>query len=116
LTRYGNFDTSPIAGQRIIPINYGQGPGILNIGMEIRREFTFGPVLSASTEETHSSAAPPNRKPYVDRRYNLRLAIEADNIVNRVNLASPVARSVRRCSDGRPASWATRAREETRIE
>jgi hypothetical protein len=89
-TRFGNFDTNPIPGQTIIPINYGQSPGDLNIGMEIRREFTFGPVAPADPEESHAAAALTNKKPYINRRYNLRLAIEADNVINRVNLNPPV--------------------------
>jgi hypothetical protein len=90
-TPYGTFDTNPIAGQTIIPINYGQGPGYLNIGTEIRRDFTFGPILPPNPQDTASKAAPSSsKKPYIARRYNLRLAIEADNIINRVNLATPV--------------------------
>jgi hypothetical protein len=88
-TRYGVFDTNPIAGQTIIPVNYAQGPGYVNIGMEIRRDFTFGPVLPVVSEE-HPAAPAPGKKLYVERKYNLRLAIEADNVINRVNLATPV--------------------------
>jgi hypothetical protein len=90
-TRYGNFDTSPIAGQTIIPINYAQGPAVINIGTEIRRDFTFGPVLPPDPDEPHpSAAATAGRKAYVERKYNLRLAIEADNVINRVNPGPPV--------------------------
>jgi hypothetical protein len=91
VTPYGTFDTNPIAGQKIIPINYGRGPEILMVGAEIRRDFTFGPIVPADPSVPHPAAvAALGKNPYVDRRYNLRLAVEADNVINRVNLASPV--------------------------
>jgi hypothetical protein len=91
VTKYGAFDTNPIAGQKTIPINYGQGPGVITLGTEIRRDFTFGPILpDAENTSKPTAASTLGKYPYVERRYNLRLAVEADNIINRVNLASPV--------------------------
>jgi Carboxypeptidase regulatory-like domain len=91
-TRFGNFDTSPIAGQTIIPINYGQGPGLFAMGAQLLREFTFGPVIPPDPNAPKPAAAapPPKGKPYTPRKYNLILAAEAENIINHVNLAPPV--------------------------
>ncbi len=44
-TKYGNFDASPIAGQTIIPINYGNGPGMVTMAMRVNRNFSFGPKV-----------------------------------------------------------------------
>jgi hypothetical protein len=41
-TPWGNFDPNPIAGETIIPRNYGQGPGQVSINMRVSRSFSFG--------------------------------------------------------------------------
>ena len=91
-TRYGVFDTNPIAGQTIIPINYGEGPAQVNLGTQIYREFTFGPVLppDPAAPKPAAPATPPKGKPYTARKYNLILAVEAENVINHVNLGPPV--------------------------
>jgi hypothetical protein len=92
-TRFGTFDTSPVAGQRIIPINYGQGPAQFDLGVELRREFTFGPALPAPPPDPHAPAPPASAKtskPYVARKFNLTLAVEAGNAPNFVNRAPPI--------------------------
>jgi len=44
-TKWGNFDTEPQKGQRLIPINYGTGPGLLIANLRLNRSFHFGPKL-----------------------------------------------------------------------
>jgi hypothetical protein len=44
-TKYGNFDADPIAGQKIIPVNYGKGPGLFLANLRLVRNFSFGPVI-----------------------------------------------------------------------
>jgi hypothetical protein len=91
VTQYGTFDTSPIAGQTIIPINYGQGPALVALNAQMVREFTFGPVLPSDPAETKPAVTSPAKtKPYIARKYNLLLAVEAENIFNHVNLGLPV--------------------------
>jgi hypothetical protein len=92
-TRYGTFDTSPIRGQRIIPVDFGQGPGLFDLSAELYRSFTFGPALPVppAPPGAASAATPvPKGKPYVARKYNLILIVEAENVLNHVNLAPPV--------------------------
>jgi hypothetical protein len=90
-TRYGTFDTSPIPGQRIIPSNYGQSPGLFSLSTELYRSFTFGPVLPTPPPAPNAAPTPaPKGKPYVARRYNLTFVVEAENAVNHVNLAPPI--------------------------
>ena len=64
-TAYGNFDTSPIAGQTIIPINYGHGPGFFLVNLNLGRSFSFGPVIKPATPPRLA----PGQKAEVDRRY-----------------------------------------------
>jgi hypothetical protein len=89
-TRYGTFDTSPIPGQRIIPINYAQGPGLFDLSTELYRSFTFGPTLPQPPGAPNAATPAINGKPYVARKYNLTFVVEAENVINRVNLAPPV--------------------------
>lgn len=88
-TPYGVFDTNPEAGQRLIPINYGQSPALISISAEAYRQFTFGPIEPADPKAAKSSA-PQKPNAYIRRRYNMTLAVEAENVINRVNLAPPV--------------------------
>jgi hypothetical protein len=89
-TPYGIFDTSPIPGQTIIPVNYGQSPGLVSMSAELYREFTFGPAEPAGPTPTTGAAAPQKANAYIQRRYNLTFAIEAENVINHVNLGPPV--------------------------
>jgi hypothetical protein len=87
-TRYGNFDTAPIPGQHIIPINYGNGPGLFLLNLNLGKNFNFGPVIKAAED---APAPPPGGKsPPIERRYTLTFFVEAQNIFNHVNPAPPV--------------------------
>lgn len=79
-TQYGTFDTQPIAGQRTIPFDFGNGPGVLLMNLTVRRIFAFGPSLKLP-----SGAVDAN-----NRRYYLEISADADNVLNHVNLATPV--------------------------
>lgn len=78
-TRWGTFDTDPMPGQQIIPINYANGPSFLMLNMTATRNIPFGPKLGnpASGQD-------------VSRRYLLSLGIEAQNLFNNVNGGVPV--------------------------
>jgi hypothetical protein len=41
-TEFGNFDRQPIAGQTIIPRNYGRGPEFFVVNLRASKEFGFG--------------------------------------------------------------------------
>ena len=51
-TAFGNFDTNPIAGQTIIPRNYGNGPGQLSFNLRLSKTIGFG--------ERNTTPADPN--------------------------------------------------------
>jgi hypothetical protein len=80
-TRWGNFDTSPITGQTIIPRNYGQGPGFFVVNFAFGRIFRYGPRGPA---DSAIGNGPPLRK------FTLDLWVETQNLLNHPNLAPPV--------------------------
>lgn len=92
-TPWGVFDTQPIAGQTTIPINWGKGPDSFYLNMRASKNFSFGPPLPQET----AAAPPPGAKPSpsakkhpVERKYNAGLSLDAENVLNHVNLAPPV--------------------------
>ena len=92
-TQWGVFDTQPIAGQQIIPINYGTGPNTFLLNMRISKAFNFGPALpeapSAPAPSASKSAA-AGKKKHIQRKYTINLGMSANNVINHVNLAPPV--------------------------
>jgi hypothetical protein len=86
MTKFGAFDTSPMAGQRIVPRNYLTGAAMSNMSMRLSRTFAFHP----EPQEAGSTGPAP-------RRYGLNFNVDADNIFNHLNpggfvgnLASPL--------------------------
>jgi hypothetical protein len=99
-TRWGTFDSQPIAGQKIIPINYGTGPGLFLANLRLTKSFSFGPIIPEETPAPPAAAAKDSKpdtktpakpvKKEIERRYTLGLGVGSDNIFNHVNLAPPV--------------------------
>jgi hypothetical protein len=118
-TSLGNFDTEPIAGQRIVPINYGTGPSQFSANARLSKRFAIGPKTQGGFTSGGGPGGPPpgggpggpggggpggglgpgglsgkNGPPQLDapvtRRYSLGFAVMANNLFNNVNLAQPV--------------------------
>jgi hypothetical protein len=89
-TQYGNFDTSPITGQTIIPIDYGHGPGLFLVNVQLSREFHFGPEIKRPAGAPAPKLA-AGQKPPINRRYSIEFGVDAQNVFNQVNLAPPIA-------------------------
>ena len=96
-TPWGVFDTQPIPGQKIIPINYGKGPGLVVFNLRLVRRFNFGPKLPdepapAAAKDTKNPPKPPAKpaKKEIQRKYTLGIGISSENILNHPNLAQPV--------------------------
>ncbi|HEY1730937.1 MAG TPA: carboxypeptidase regulatory-like domain-containing protein [Terriglobales bacterium] len=97
-TKWGIFDSLPIAGQKIIPINYGKGPGLVVFNLRVSRRFSFGPVLPdenpapPAPKDAKAEAKPPAKpaKKEIERKYELNFGIGSNNLFNHVNLAPPV--------------------------
>src|SRR5205823_480007 len=54
LTPYGLLDPNPPAGERLVPRNFGRGPGQIMLNMRVGRTFAFG----GAREGTAASAGP----------------------------------------------------------
>jgi hypothetical protein len=68
-TDYGLLDPNPTAGQRLVPRNFGRGPGQLSVNLRAAKIIRFGP-------------APPKGG---ERRYNATISMSARNIFNHTN-------------------------------
>ena len=97
-TRWGVFDTQPIPGQKIIPVNYAKGNGLVVANLRLMRRFNFGPKLpeepapgAADGKEAKTPAKPakPGKKE-IERKYTFGIGIGSENILNHRNLAPPV--------------------------
>jgi hypothetical protein len=99
-TKWGNFDTQPVAGQIIIPRNLGDSPGMVAFNLRLSKAFGFGEP-TGNTRESGPGAPPIGGGPggghyhgsdavAADRRYSLTLSVSARNLFNIVNLDTPV--------------------------
>jgi hypothetical protein len=106
-TKWGVFDADPLPGQKIIPVNYGKGPGLFLANLRLMKRFSFGPVIPDETPappaaakdaktdgktETKADAKTPAKpvKKEIQRKYTLAFGVGSNNIFNHVNLAPPV--------------------------
>lgn len=119
VTPLGAFDPNPLAGQKIIPRNFGTGPSFVSLNFGLEKIFKFGraippkappggavtkaptatsatattPAATTTTATIATSAttnAKPLEKPAVQRPYSFSMSIYASNALNRVNKANPV--------------------------
>ena len=115
VTPYGTFNTVPIPGQPITPINYGTGQSLFTLNLRLSKTFGLGPKM-----ESHSAAGPRGGpggtaavvarrggglggrglgggggSPFIfgnetAHRYNLTFSVSARNLLNNVNYAPPI--------------------------
>ena len=109
-TRFGNFNLVPLTGERIVPRNFGESPGAVVVNFRISRVFAFGTVggSNAAARPQPGPATPvaagggPQRvgpggpggpqggPPPSEKRYNLNVSLYFQNVLNHVNLGTPV--------------------------
>ncbi len=87
-TPIGIFDQLPMAGQTIIPINYGHGPSQFMANLRLTKSFNFGSRGSEKASEHYESMRKDQRS---DLRYHAYLDLSVHNIFNHVNLSAPVS-------------------------
>jgi hypothetical protein len=116
-TAYGLLDPNPTPNERIVPRNYGRGPGTLLFNVRFSRTIGFGrPAEATRDAQTAGSgdAARPGglhglfTKAPVPHPYNLVISMAVRNIVNHTNpgpiignIASPLFGQANQPSDGR---------------
>jgi len=104
VTQFGTFDTVPVPGEKIVPINYGTTSPRFTLNVRLGKTFGFG-----RKPETAPTAGGPgggrgggehgHGGPFgggfggmgspTDRRYNLTFSVSARNVLNVVNVATP---------------------------
>jgi hypothetical protein len=110
VTQFGSFDTVPVPGEKVVPINYGTASPRFTLNVRLGKTFGFG-----RKPETGPTAGGPGGGPgggrgggehgrggsfgggggfggmgnATDRRYNLTFSVSARNVLNVVNLATP---------------------------
>jgi hypothetical protein len=92
-TRFGNFNLLPLPGETIIPRNFGQAPGSFVVNLRVSRTFAFGNKGNAAAAQrpaASGAAARPAAAAPSEKRFNLNVSINFQNILNHVNLSTPV--------------------------
>lgn len=109
-TRFGDFQTNPQPGEKLIPRNYGTSPAFFTVNLRISKQWGFGRTRAASApapsrppqqpgnREANSSGRttrtgsilPDHRTDFSgntssESRYKITLSIITRNIFNRVN-------------------------------
>jgi hypothetical protein len=92
VTPFGAFDPTPSTGQKIIPRNFGRGPGFASVSVNVGRSFKFGRAIEpnappAGAPRTTDASAPqtPSKPAPVQRPYTLAFSMNINNIFNRTN-------------------------------
>lgn len=116
-TPLGTFNAAPVAGDRIVPINYATGPSHVVVNLRLTKTFGFGPKTTRAANPDRSGPGGGGggggggrgggggggpRGPLFgggggsggmsgssDRRYNITFGVVARNIFNKVNYANP---------------------------
>ena len=90
-TALGNFNTTPVAGETIVPINYGDGPRFVYTELGLGKAFHFGPLLPPPPAPPAPPPGKPAPKPEPPaRKYALNFVLEVDNLLNHPNDGQPV--------------------------
>ena len=114
VTQFGSFNSVPVSGEKIVPINYGTTSPRFTLNVRLSKTFGFG-----RKPESAPTAGGPGGGPgggrgggergggerrgggfggggmfggmgnATDRRYNLTFSVSARNVLNVVNLATP---------------------------
>jgi hypothetical protein len=106
-TSYGLLDPNPIAGETVLPRNYGRGPGIVMLNLRVSKVFAFGPAGEGSVSTGGAGRRGQPNGPFsigsssnstsTGHRYNLTVSLSTRNILNHNNpgpiignIASPI--------------------------
>ncbi|MDQ3801280.1 MAG: TonB-dependent receptor [Acidobacteriota bacterium] len=120
-TEFGNFDLQPVAGQAIIPRNYGRGPEFFVVNLRATKEFGFGggEKKGASNQGGGGGSGRGGiNSPFGgggggqrgggeddESKYNLEFSVQIRNLFNRTNGGTPVG-NLRSQFFGQPVSLA----------
>ncbi|MEP6901760.1 MAG: hypothetical protein ABJA66_08420, partial [Actinomycetota bacterium] len=122
-TPFGNFDLQPVAGQTIIPRNYGRGPKFFVVNLRAAKEFSFGGGKKKVSGQVQSGGDNNNRtgtnSPFGggggqrngggdddESPYKLEFSVQIRNLFNRTNGGTPIG-NLRSPFFGEPVSLAS---------
>ncbi|HXI42360.1 MAG TPA: carboxypeptidase regulatory-like domain-containing protein [Bryobacteraceae bacterium] len=106
-TPYGLLDPNPTPDEKLLPRNFGRGPGSVSVNMRLAKTFGFGPAREGSGGSGGPGGGGPGGggrrggggspyglgggfqnifgAPSTSRRYNLILSVSARNLLNHNN-------------------------------
>ncbi len=96
-TQYGLLDPNPIAGETLVPRNYGRGPGQFNLNLRIAKVIGFGKERGSSGDgrpagPSNTMQAATGRglggligSPSTAHRFNLSIGLSIRNLLNHTN-------------------------------
>jgi hypothetical protein len=112
VTPFGTFDTQPLAGQTLVPINYGTSEGRFTMNLRLSKTFGLGSRKPEAAGRGAGGPGGPGGGPGgrghdhggfgramggplglgapTDRRYSLTFGVAVRNLFNNVNLGVPV--------------------------
>jgi hypothetical protein len=94
-----------LPGETIIPRNFGQAPGAFVLNLRVSRAFAFGdvgrgnaarpqvanaPLAAGGPRMVGAGPGPQGGAPPSEKRFNLNVSINFQNLLNRANLSTPV--------------------------
>ena len=105
-TRFGLFDPTPDLGDKIIPRNFGRGPGFFSVNLRITKEFGFGGGGEGAAAASQGGGGGGGRgginPPFggggqgrggsdeEESRFKLEFGAQIRNLFNRTNRGTPV--------------------------
>jgi hypothetical protein len=98
-TAYGMLDPNPAHGERLLPRNFGRGPGQYNVNLRIAKAIGFGKERGSSGGEARSGGDAGNAmqavsgrglgrligSPTTRHRFNLSIGLSVRNLLNHTN-------------------------------
>jgi hypothetical protein len=100
MTKYGLLDPNPTPDEKILPRNFGRGPGTITVNMRLSKAIGFGGSPDGSGAPSGSGGGGPDRRtggvfgtggqspystPTAGRRYNLTISMSIRNLLNHTN-------------------------------
>jgi len=113
VTPYGTFNTVPLPGQQLVPINSATGPAVFSVNLRLSKTFGIGPKVESSAAAGMGGRgggggggrgggglggrglSGGGNSPFIfggetSHKYNLTFSVSARNLFNNVNYAPPV--------------------------
>jgi hypothetical protein len=101
-TSYGLLDPNPTPDEKLVPRNFGRGPGQVSLNLRVAKLFGFGAErgsgVAAKSADTPPPSGPANpnlatgtgmgnliRGPVTNHRYNLSIGMSVRNVLNHTN-------------------------------